>query len=76
MPAPRASGWRGSLDLQPLAQGSESLTASPISPQNLLRRDLYPLLEAAGLPRVRFHDLRHTLATLLLGRGGAPQGRQ
>ena len=29
-----------------------------------------PLLEAAGLPRsVRFHDLRHTCATLLLSRG-------
>ena len=45
----------------------------PISPQNLLRRDLYPLLAAAGLPRVRFHDLRHTLATLLLGRGVHPK---
>lgn len=27
------------------------------------------LLEEAGLPRVRFHDLRHTAATLLLARG-------
>ena len=45
----------------------------PISPQNLLRRDHYPLLAAAGLPRVRFHDLRHTLATLLLGRGVHPK---
>ena len=29
------------------------------------------LLQQAGLPRVRFHDLRHTAATLLLGRGVA-----
>ena len=27
-----------------------------------------PLLECAGLPPVRFHDLRHTCATLLLSR--------
>jgi len=26
-------------------------------------------LERAGLPRIRFHDLRHTAATLMLGRG-------
>lgn len=34
--------------------------------QNLLRRSHYPLLEAAGLPRIRFHDLRHSAATILL----------
>jgi integrase len=28
-----------------------------------------PLLERAGLPRRRFHDLRHTSASLLLGLG-------
>jgi len=33
---------------------------------NLLRRSFWPLLERAGLPRIRFHDLRHTAATLLL----------
>jgi integrase len=38
----------------------------PLNPTNLLRRVPYPLLEAAGLPKVRFHDLRHTAATLLL----------
>lgn len=27
----------------------------------------------AGVPRVRFHDLRHTAATLLLGRGVHPK---
>ena len=32
-------------------------------------RELHPLLERAGLPRIRFHDLRHTAATLMLGRG-------
>ena len=32
-------------------------------------RAFHPLLEGAGLPRIRFHDLRHTAATLMLGRG-------
>jgi integrase len=27
----------------------------------------------AGLPRIRFHDLRHSAATLLLGRGIHPK---
>lgn len=31
------------------------------------------LLTRAGLPRVRFHDLRHTAATLMLGQGVHPK---
>src|ERR1700682_2038830 len=31
------------------------------------------LNERAGVPSVRFHDLRHTAATLLLGRGVNPK---
>ena len=27
-----------------------------------------PLLKRAGLPQIRFYELRHTCATLLLGR--------
>jgi integrase len=33
---------------------------------NVARRSFHPLLKTAGLPRIRFHDLRHTCATLLL----------
>lgn len=40
-----------------------------IEATNLLRRSWRPLLERAGLPAIRFHDLRHTCATLLLGQG-------
>ena len=40
---------------------------------NLLHYHFYPLLTRAGLPRIRFHDLRHTAATLLLGRGINPK---
>ncbi len=45
----------------------------PIEATNLLRRSFSPLLERAGLPRIRFHDLRHTAATLMLGRGVQPK---
>ena len=32
-----------------------------------------PLLKRTGLPQIRFHDLRHTCATLLLGRNVNPK---
>jgi integrase len=41
----------------------------PINPTNLLRREFYPLLAEAKLPRIPFHGLRHSTATLLLGQG-------
>jgi integrase len=43
-----------------------------INPTNLRRRSYAPLLERAGLPQIRFHDLRHTCATLLLSRNVHP----
>ncbi|HEU5349522.1 MAG TPA: site-specific integrase [Ktedonobacterales bacterium] len=39
---------------------------TPLSGKNLLERGLRPLLKRATLPPLRFHDLRHTCATLLL----------
>jgi len=33
---------------------------------NVARRSFHPLIEAAAVPRIRFHDLRHTAATLML----------
>jgi len=41
---------------------------TPHSPRNLLR-DFKLLLERAGLPIIRFHDLRHTAASLMLNHG-------
>ena len=41
-------------------------TGGPINTSNLRQRSLMPLLKRAGLPHIRFHDLRHTCATLLL----------
>jgi integrase len=44
-----------------------------INPTNLRRRSFAPLLEKAGLPQIRFHDLRHTAATLLFLEGVHPK---
>jgi len=45
-----------------------SSNGTPIFPRNL-QREFHKLLENAGLPRVRFHDLRHTAASLMLNHG-------
>ena len=45
----------------------------PLRKTNLLRRWYHPLVEKAGLRRIRFHDLRHTHATLLLSQGVHPK---
>ena len=45
---------------------------NPINPSNLRQRFFLPLLKEAGLPTIRFHDLRHTSATLLLGLDANP----
>ena len=47
---------------------------TPLNRHNFFRRCFKPLLEEAGLPRsVRFHDLRHTCATLLLSKNVNPK---
>jgi integrase len=40
----------------------------PIDPRRLLK-DFKKLLNVGGLPEIRFHDLRHTSATLMLNQG-------
>ena len=42
---------------------------TPLDPQNVVNRHFKPLLKRAGLPDIRWHDLRHTYTTLLLARG-------
>jgi len=41
---------------------------TPDDPGNL-RKDFLRTLERAGLPMIRFHDLRHTAASIMLNRG-------
>ena len=47
---------------------------TPLNRHNFFRRCFKPMLEKAGLPHtVRFHDLRHTCATLLLSKNVNPK---
>jgi integrase len=48
-------------------------TGEPLNRHNLIRRSFKPLLKRAGLPQIRFHDLRHTCATLLLAKNVNPK---
>ncbi len=43
----------------------------PLSESNLLK-EYKLLLEVCGLPKMRFHDLRHTAASIMLNRGIPP----
>jgi integrase len=64
--AAACEGWR---------EGGYVFTSSigtPLEPSNVSHR-LHTLLEAAGLPHQRFHDLRHCAASLLLAGGVAPR---
>jgi integrase len=45
----------------------------PLRRPDFHRRSFKPLLKRAGLPNIRFHDLRHTSATLLLSQGVHPK---
>lgn len=47
-------------------------TGGPIHPNSLARR-FAALVAGAGVPPIRFHDLRHTCATLLLAEGVHPK---
>lgn len=68
-----------SLRKQQLARGPGSKyvfcnrDGGPLRQNNLARRVFKPLLRKAELPDVRFHDLRHSSATLALERGISPK---
>lgn len=41
----------------------------PINPWHVTEREFKPLLRREGLPVIRFHDLRHTFASMMLSEG-------
>ncbi|MFC1819430.1 tyrosine-type recombinase/integrase, partial [Thermodesulfobacteriota bacterium] len=42
---------------------------NPIDDSSMLRRHFFPALKKAGVDRIRFHDMRHTYASLLIEQG-------
>lgn len=46
---------------------------TPLDGVNLVRRFFKPALRRANLPNVRFHDLRHSFASLLIAQGEHPK---
>ncbi len=50
-----------------------TVTGEYMSPGDISSKLLRSILQKAGLPRIRFHDLRHCSATLLLSMGVHPK---
>ena len=48
-------------------------TGEYLHPDNYVFHALKRILKDAGLPSIRFHDLRHSTATMLLSRGVHPK---
>jgi integrase len=74
-PSPRPRGRDALEPCRPQRHraGHATELGKPLHLSNFLRRSFYPLLERPGLPRIRFHDLRHSAATLLLDLGIHPK---
>jgi len=53
-----------------------SEAGTPLDRHNLLTREFEPALERAGLRKIRFHDLRHTYASLCIAAGMDPKALQ
>jgi integrase len=50
-----------------------SSTGGPLDGRNVIRTVFEPARKAANLPPVRFHDLRHSYASLLIAQGEHPK---
>jgi integrase len=53
-----------------------STVGTPTNSKNLYWRSFKPLLKAAGLPDITFHELRHTCATIRFMSGQHPKNVQ
>lgn len=50
-----------------------AINGKPMDAVNMLKVYFYPTLRRSGLPKIRFHDLRHTYASLLILQGEHPK---
>ena len=66
MPATLVSDLRRHLMASPFKGEDDLIFATadgrPLNGRNLVPREFKPALRRAGLPQIRFHDLRHTFA--------------
>lgn len=46
-----------------------STIGTPLDRKNVVERSFEPLIQAAGVKRIRFHDLRHTAVAIMLSNG-------
>jgi integrase len=63
---------RGSIPYKDHGLVFTTTKGTPINVRNVTRW-FHQILERAELPRIRFHDLRHTAASLLLAQGVEPR---
>jgi len=58
-------------------QNQDLIFATPLGTwlddRNFVQRVFHPTLKAAGLRKIRFHDLRHTCASLLIAQNESPK---
>ena len=58
-------------------QDQDLIFATPLGtwvhPSNTTNRVFHPTLKAAGIRQIRFHDLRHTCASLLIAQNESPK---
>jgi integrase len=59
-------------DLQSLDDGCSDYIFN-FNADNFVKRQFKPALKKAGVRRIRFHDLRHTFAALMISRGANPK---
>jgi integrase len=50
-----------------------STAGTPLEARNMIREVFEPAMRRAKLPRVRFHDLRHSYASVLIEQGAHPK---
>jgi|APSaa5957512622_1039677.scaffolds.fasta_scaffold17258_2 integrase len=60
-------------DYQDLDLVFATTQGTPLNDRNVIQRVFEPALKNAGLRRIRFHDLRHTCASLLIAQGENPK---
>ncbi len=61
--------WRLACPKGPYDLIVPNLDGRPMSHSNLMTRGFNPALKRAGIRKIRFHDLRHTFASLMISNG-------